>query len=168
MLKASMQEFGDLSGIVVNIRTGQLCGGHQRVKNLNPSWEIKKKAHKDKVGTVAIGYIETPYGQWQYREVDWNEQKEKAANVAANKHGGDFELNKLSEILQELENNYYNHNLLGFNQNEFNKLLAYVSIDQDEAIEIAEELMDSNQKDREQGINLSIIQCPFCGKEFEK
>lgn len=36
MLGKAMQEFGDLSGIVFNIRTGQLIGGHQRIKHLDP------------------------------------------------------------------------------------------------------------------------------------
>ncbi len=34
MLKKAVSEFGDLSGIVFNRTTGQLVGGHQRVKVL--------------------------------------------------------------------------------------------------------------------------------------
>jgi hypothetical protein len=33
-LKKSLEEFGDLSGIVYNSRTRTLIGGHQRIKNL--------------------------------------------------------------------------------------------------------------------------------------
>jgi len=32
MLNKSLQTFGDLSGIVYNRRTGNLVGGHQRLK----------------------------------------------------------------------------------------------------------------------------------------
>jgi hypothetical protein len=74
-LKKSMQEFGDLSGIVVNVRTGNMVGGHQRIKHFNPSWPIKKRKHEDNLGTVALGDIETPFGVWSYREVDWPEKK---------------------------------------------------------------------------------------------
>lgn len=52
-LKKSLEEFGDLSGIVFNIRTQTLIGGHQRTKNLDPSWPIVKESQTDKTGTVA-------------------------------------------------------------------------------------------------------------------
>lgn len=38
----AMREFGDLGGVVLNVRTGNLVGGHQRVKHLDPSWRIVK------------------------------------------------------------------------------------------------------------------------------
>ncbi len=86
-LKKSLQEFGDLSGIVFNVRTQTLIGGHQRNKALDPSWPIIKEPQTDATGTVAAGYIETPHGRFVYREVDWPETKEKMANIAANKQG---------------------------------------------------------------------------------
>src|SRR3989304_6309349 len=76
MLAKSMSEYGDLSGIRFNRRTGRLFGGHQRYKNLKSTWPVVKYDYADDVGTVAIGYIETPHGRWNYREVDWPEKKE--------------------------------------------------------------------------------------------
>jgi len=61
ILKRSMEKYGDLSGIVVNLRTSHLVGGHQRIKQLDPSWKITKHPLSDKVGTVATGYVETPF-----------------------------------------------------------------------------------------------------------
>jgi len=90
-LKKSLEEFGDLSGIVFNVRTQTVIGGHQRVKNMDPSWKIIKKPRTDKTGTTAAGYVETPHGRLTYREVDWPEIKEKQANIAANQHGGEFD-----------------------------------------------------------------------------
>lgn len=74
-LKYSLQEFGDISGIVFNQRTGRLVAGHQRVKALI-----------DKFGDLQISgdLIETPAGVFKIRVVDWDEDKEKAANIAAN------------------------------------------------------------------------------------
>ena len=96
MLEKSMKEFGDLSGVVYNIKTGRIVGGHQRIKKLDPEWDIVKQEHKDKNGTVAVGHIETPSGRWAYREVSWTEHKEMAANIAANKHGGEFDIPALT------------------------------------------------------------------------
>lgn len=98
-----MREFGDLGGIVVNVKTGRVVGGHQRLKHLEDSWKIESRAAKDETGTVAEGSIQTPWGRLAYREVAWTEAKEKAANLAANKHGGDFDLNAVGSILKDLE-----------------------------------------------------------------
>lgn len=122
-LKRAMEEFGDLSGIVVNMRTGNLIGGHQRLKNFDPAWQICKRPESDNVGTVAAGYIETPWGRWAYREVDWEDAKEKAANLAANKIGGEFDLPKLRDLLADIQASDIDAALTGFDQAEIEKML---------------------------------------------
>jgi DNA modification methylase len=102
VLKRAMREFGDLSGLVMNLRTGHLVGGHQRLKHLDPSWPIVKRPYSDRVGTKAAGYVQTPFGRFTYREVDWPKHKEIAANLAANKISGEWDNEKLAPILQEL------------------------------------------------------------------
>lgn len=102
-LKKSLDEFGDLSGIVFNVRTQTLIGGHQRIKNIDADCKITKKPYTDKTGTVALGYIEAESGRMTYREVDWSEEKEKKANIAANKHGGEFDDDLLKELLDDLK-----------------------------------------------------------------
>jgi DNA modification methylase len=102
-LGKAMREFGDLSGIVVNRRTGHLVGGHQRVKHLDPKWAIEKSVAEDSTGTVADGWIQTPWGRIGYREVDWPEGKEKAANLAANKHGGEFDMPSVKELFKSID-----------------------------------------------------------------
>lgn len=71
----SLKEFGDLSGIVFNTRTGNLVAGHQRVKALQAQY-----------GDLAIakGYIHANGDRFAVRLVDWPKEKEQAANVAAN------------------------------------------------------------------------------------
>ncbi len=117
MLGKSMKEFGDLSGIIFNRRTGNLVGGHQRIKHLRPEWEVVKEDFEDDLGTVAKGYIKTPFGDWVYREVDWPEKKEKAANIAANKHGGEFDLPMLDGVLSDLKD--IDLDLTGFSGEDF-------------------------------------------------
>ena len=108
-LAKSMAEFGDLSGIVENARTGRLVGGHQRVKQLDPSWAVvvkdraKKGEYLDATGTIARGYVDTPHGHWSWRQVDWDEKKEKTANIAANAQGGEFDQEKLTELVRDLD-----------------------------------------------------------------
>lgn len=119
MLGKSLRVFGDISGIVFNIRTGHLVGGHQRLKHLDPAWPVVKEPHSDQNGTVAKGYIDTPFGQLTYREVDWSENWEKSANIAANQHGGKFDEEKLKKVVEDIASDeQFDLPLLGFDANE--------------------------------------------------
>lgn len=145
-LKKSMFEFGDLSGVIVNVRTGRVVGGHQRIKGLDLAWPIKKEPCTDKVGTVALGYIETPSGRWQYREVDWPEKKEIAANLAANKHGGAFDIPKVKDLITEIDDGEFDLDLTGFLQPEIKIMFDF---------EVEKEEPGSGSGD--------VKKCPECG-----
>jgi len=118
-LKKSMIEFGDLSGIVVNAQSGQVIGGHQRIKNLEPEWHIFSRPETDNTGTIELGYVETPWGRISYRLVDWPIEKEKAANLAANKHGGEWDMPKLNLVIEDLKEIDFDLSLTGFDPGEF-------------------------------------------------
>ncbi|MCK9570082.1 hypothetical protein M0R72_14155 [Candidatus Pacearchaeota archaeon] len=151
-LKKSLGEFGDLSGIVFNTRTKTLIGGHQRTRNLDPSWPIIKEPQTDKTGTTATGYVETPYGRLTYREVDWPDSKEKQANIAANKHGGEFDEILLKDLLEEikLEDPALDIELMGFDEKELAKFDKY------NELYFGSESTESAAKKNKQS-------CPKCG-----
>lgn len=75
-LKVSLGEFGDISGIVWNERTGHLVTGHQRFRSLQERYGDRLKMRR--------GVIEADGLKFVVRVVDWDEAKERAANVAAN------------------------------------------------------------------------------------
>lgn len=147
-LAKAMKKFGDLSGVVVNVRTGNMVGGHQRIKCLDPSWKIKKEEHTDDVGTVALGHIITPFGRWQYREVDWPKKKEGAANVAANKHGGEWDIPRLKDILVELDDGDFDLELTGFDEDELKELIDWDG--EEEELNDAEPQIDRAEELREE------------------
>ena len=153
MLKKSMQEFGDLSGIVFNVRTKRVVGGHQRIKHLDPAWKIIKKPHIDKVGTVAIGTINAFGSDWAYREVDWPEKKEMLANIAANKHGGEFDLPILKTNMIKLNDGKTDMDLTGFTMPEINLMSVNVNSDQP----------GTEQENKSKN---EIVHCPNCGHDF--
>lgn len=70
-LKYSLEEFGDLSGIVFNRRSNQLVCGHQRVRAL-----LDQHGDIDLPGLEQLGY--------RVRYVEWDSKKQRAANIAAN------------------------------------------------------------------------------------
>lgn len=96
-LQTSLSEFGDISGIVWNKKTGHLVAGHQRMDAL-------RRKHGKKL-VLCEGAIVTPEGEcFPVRVVNWPEQKEKAANLAANSPylAGFFDAKGLEAVLADL------------------------------------------------------------------
>ncbi len=121
MLKKSLTEFGDLSGIVFNRRTKRLVGGHQRITQINketPVFVEKKYSKPSKTGTVAEGHILIFDERHPYREVDWDEIKEKAANIAANKGAGEWDMPKLASWMEEIGECGFDLDLTMFDESE--------------------------------------------------
>lgn len=113
-LRKALLEFGDLSGIVFNRASGQLIGGHQRAKNFDEDAAVeyvRKYSRPTKTGTVAEGYVEFNGERYNYREVKWNKDREKAANLAANKSAGEWDLPQVGEWLKELGSFDVNYDL---------------------------------------------------------
>lgn len=84
-LKTSLEEFGDISGIVWNKRTGELIGGNHRWDELKSIYGDKElKFHQlDGTDLFAI-YSNGNFTGYTIREVDWDEEKAQAANLTAN------------------------------------------------------------------------------------
>jgi DNA modification methylase len=105
MLERDLEELGDLSGIVYDVNSGTLIGGHQRVKifkNENPDIVIEKKYDKPtRTGTTAKGHFIWKDEQFSFRQVSWNEKQCKKANIVANKAGGDWDDELLIEFFDE-------------------------------------------------------------------
>jgi len=90
----SLDQFGDLSGITWNSRSGNIVSGHQRVASL------KKKGAKFVSGAL----VTLDKEKFDVRIVDWEPTKEKAANVAANNPAisGTFD-DSISDIVDEIQ-----------------------------------------------------------------
>ncbi len=79
-LKHSLDEFGCVEVLVWNRRTGHLVGGHQRLKMLI----------EQGVTEVEVSVVDLPL------------EREKILNIGLNKIGGDWDLRKLPQLLDEL------------------------------------------------------------------
>lgn len=120
-LSKSYDILGDLSGIVFNQRTKTTVSGHQRLKSLKgKQTKVETHPHKDAYGTVAVGYVhvrdtkKNKTFKIPLRIVDWSSSKmEKAANIAANAHGGEWDKEKLAVVLADLQDGKFNVELTG-------------------------------------------------------
>lgn len=155
-LVVSIKKFGDLSGIVLNVRTGQLVGGHQRTEAFKRMPGEKRITLTDvyknedgtpqpnRKGTIAVGYVWFENEQYAYREVDWDAETEAAANIAANRIQGQFDLDLLAEItynLKQLEDQSLLEST-GQTNDEIDRLLKSVGV---ETGEPEPEKEDSNE-----------------------
>ena len=126
-LGLSMEEFGDMGGIVRNQKTGRMISGHQRHTHFPdnaPIVILERLKRPSRAGTVAYGYIEHQGDRFAFREVLWDEVKEDAAMIAANRHGGDWDLKVLSGLVSDLDQQNYPGKLFGFSESELEDLLA--------------------------------------------
>jgi DNA modification methylase len=101
-LRRSLQEFGLVEPLVFNEATGNLVGGHQRLKVL-----------LEQGVTEADAVI-----------VSLDDAREKALNVALNKINGDWDLPKLADLLEELKLSPIGCELTGFDQREIDEILV--------------------------------------------
>lgn len=100
-LRRSIQEFGTVEPLIVNKRTGNLVGGHQRLQIL--------KDMGDKVVDVV--------------EVDLEPKKEKALNVALNKITGRWDKHKLKTLLVDLDVGDFDIALTGFDTDDLKEMM---------------------------------------------
>ena len=101
----SITEFGFVDPIIVNknkARYNVIIGGHQRVE----------AAKKLKLTEVPVTYV------------DMNEEKEQLLNIALNEISGEWDDDKLLELLKELEERGVDLTLTGFDEPILDEILA--------------------------------------------
>lgn len=131
MLKKSLMEFGDLGCIIFNRKSKALVGGHQRVQNFDADAEIvleTELSKPNKVGTIAEGFVVLNGERFKYREVMWDANKEKAANIAANKNAGEWNIPELTKIMFELKSIDFDLNLTMFDFKERKDYFNFIDV----------------------------------------
>lgn len=127
ILEKGLERFGDLSGVVLNRRNGELVGGNQRSTVFSPSDRIvytERLPSADEQGTVALGFVVHGGKKYAYREVDWPDADHLAASIMANKAGGEWDWNALQAITSELQGLDFDLELTGFEAPALTDLLA--------------------------------------------
>jgi DNA modification methylase len=101
-LKKSISEFDIVEPLVWNKRSGNLVGGHQRLKILKE-----------------LGYKEV-----EVSVVDLPDAKEKALNLALNKISGEWDFPLLKDILEEINTGEFDIEITGFDDKEIEDLMT--------------------------------------------
>lgn len=105
----SLAEFGYVDPIIIN-QDGTIIGGHQRAKVL--------QAMGEKEADVVV--------------VDLEKNDEMALNIALNKIGGQWDLDKLKEALQDIDTSSLDIKVTGFTDGEVQLMLGDLGNDDEE------------------------------------
>lgn len=104
-LKRSIQTFGYIDPIIINA-DGTIIGGHQR-------FFILQELGYDEIDVVKL---------------DLDENEERALNVALNKISGEWDEEKLKDLLKDLKLDNYDFTITGFGEKELDDLIADLEI----------------------------------------
>ena len=132
-IKKSIEEFGYVDPVIVN-SDYTVIGGHQRLKVLK------------ELGQASIDVV----------VVDIPKNKEKALNVALNKISGEWDTQRLTDLLGELKTDGFDISITGFDDAEFKTLLQEVNPQFNPIPEDEVPRLDEKKK----------VVCPECGHEF--
>lgn len=149
-LKNSIEHFGYIEPIVVNKRNNIVIGGHQRLKVL------KELGYTD---------IDVVY-------VNLDDTEEKALNIALNKISGDWDAEKLEDLLRDISlDTNFDVELTGFSLDEVNTLFSGSLEElQDDLDNYTRELNDA-EKNKMKAIYIKIgdgIKIEITGSQYDK
>ena len=102
-LKRSLAEFSCVEPLVWNERSGNLVGGHQRLKVMVKEFGAK---------TIQVSVV------------NLDDDAEKRLNLALNKVGGDWDQGRLAELLTDLRSAEADLSATGFDDAEIERLIA--------------------------------------------
>lgn len=124
-LRRSIEEFGYVEPVIWNKQTGNVVGGHQRLK-------VLKHLGLEVIDCVVI---------------DITLQKEKALNIALNKISGSWDDALLASLLKDLDEGGFDVTLTGFSISETAELFGKGSLQnlQEDDFDIDESLNDSTK-----------------------
>ncbi len=112
-LRNSINEFGIVDPIIVNLKNNNIIGGHQRYKALVSD------------GFKELQMIELGNIGWVFNTTDLdiaNDDDEKILNLSLNNISGEWDDGQLNKVLQELKQNTTNYTLTGFDDIDIEQL----------------------------------------------
>lgn len=115
-LKRSIETFGYVEPIIFNERSGTVVGGHQLLSVLRDLGETE-------VECVIV---------------NMDENDEKALNIALNRVNGEWDMDKLSELLAEINSSDYDATLTGFDLDEIEEMIQTAAPETEDIDEVGD------------------------------
>jgi len=118
-LEKSINEFGLVDPIIVNLKNNRIIGGHQRYDVLFNEF-MEDTTLNEELKLLRFGDI-----GWVFNSTDFtvkSEDHEKALNLALNKISGEWDESKLVPLLEDLQLKHFDVELTGFDELELTNL----------------------------------------------
>jgi hypothetical protein len=164
-LHDSLDELGDLGGLVHDLNSDQVISGNQRTTVFDLA-KIKPVITEEldepnAQGTVARGYIEWHGERFAYRAVRWTEEQCRKANIKANLSGGGWNFDELAGWnTEDLQAWGFNAEKLARWNGDAANLATMLGVEN--------EAPDFQEYDESIADGVSVCKCPTCGHEHAK
>lgn len=173
-LSNSINEFGLVDPIIINLNNNHIIGGHQRYDVLLDE-HIAGNEDYEELTLIERGDIGWVFPNEQLEVKDLNH--EKTLNIALNRITGFWDNEKLSDIMNELSIENVDLQLTGFDKNELKDIAKGIDLNnfgeslqddlEDSFADEPDNLSDSeNKKEISNSRNRKELTCPECGHVF--
>lgn len=166
-LSNSINEFGLVDPIIINLSNMHIIGGHQRYDVLMDKYIAGDKNYEDLL-LIKRGDIGWIFPDEELTVSDLNH--EKALNLVLNKVNGDWELGKLEDLFNDLSTEGLPLELTGFDKGEIKDLFKGMDLSSfDDGLDdpmLSEEEEKKPPKEISNSRNRKEITCPECGHVF--
>lgn len=118
-LENSINEFGLVDPIIINLKNNKIIGGHQRYEALYNKYTADNDFQPE-LNLIRLGDI-----GWVFEDTELkisSEAQEKALNLALNKISGEWDTVKLQPLLEEIQLSNLDSELTGFEDIEISEL----------------------------------------------
>lgn len=143
-LSRSIDEFGFVDPIIINLKNKRIIAGHQRFDVLMNN-HLDDNKEDEELYLLPLGDIGWVFPKIELSIVD--ETHEKALNLALNKIVGDWDNDKLNELFKDLEVNGFDISLTGFEKLELNDMGSTGGLNKLEIQEIPTNNLDLQEQE---------------------
>lgn len=165
-LSNSINEYGLVDPIIINLNNYNIIGGNQRYDVLL-SEHIAGNTDYNELLLIKNGDIGWVFPDNELEVKDLNH--EKSLNIMLNSVGGEFDPEKLTNLFNELSIEGLDLSLTGWDKNEIRELSKDIDLSTfgQEEIDLEESLAEEeNTKEVSHSKNRKEITCPNCGHVF--
>ena len=171
-LKNSIDNFGIVEPILINLHNNRIIGGHQRFDDLLDQYILNNALYAE----LNLLRLNDSYG-WVFPDNDKDldsEDMEKALNLVLNntKVQGTFDKEKLLNVFNDLQESGFNTSLTGFNNDDiigFKGLNNQADVEKEVTLDTSMIIPeDEPEYDETIADSIETITCPRCGYELPK
>lgn len=164
-LSHSINQYGLVDPIIINLNNNHIIGGHQRYDILMESYMAGDKDYET-LTLIKNGDIGWVFPDEKLKVKDLNH--EKSLNIMLNKVQGGWDLDKLQDLFNDLSIEGIDLSLTGFDKEEIKNVFDGIDVSNFGA-ELTDPLADETVEEdtSTHSVNERYVECPECGHEFK-